>query len=448
MIAKVVAVAHEQRAAAAPAKQKKKNEQSAVQRAAPAAEGFTSRTPERKISHGPNGSVVIETLEYIGSVYNGIAAAEIEPDTQELQAVCPALAIPNPNGGSSTASAKNLVSASNSLMFPAVAAFSSQYEMYRINKLEFYYRPMCATSVGGSIKMAFDSDPGDQIVSDPRSLMDFRGSVSTVSYAAASLRVPLELLKKRGDLFVDQTNDGQSGDVALSRQGSVGRFYIYGQGCPIGSLGELWIRSSITLLTRQNDARKIVSSGSFRKGDLIVSVPDASAAAPWGGSALANTANKLMRFVNYRDATGVVRDAIELLVNGEYKGKLQASGTGFNTPALHLSDPQGSFAVGVEANTSTNTDFDINLVVKAAPAVLYLTYAGLTTVTTIAMSLARLWPGTLTGAGEQIEYGPSVIGPRHCQSNQFEMEDQDECRCHPRKPRAVAAVVTTMAKNP
>lgn len=98
---------------------------------------------------------------------------------------------------------------SQALASTRMRALSQLYEKYDLRKVTFYFQPATATSVNGSIVMAWDNDPTDEIVAANdaglRQLYSYRSNASGSVWAPITL--PVKLDKSTLSLFTSPGDD-------------------------------------------------------------------------------------------------------------------------------------------------------------------------------------------------------------------------------------------------
>lgn len=153
----------------------------------------------------------------------------------------------------------------NTVLFPRFSGIAKNYEMYRVNHLKFFFRTeayMASGSVvsAGLIGMATSFDPDAAYFTTMSELENYENSISGPPFSGVIVHDVIEARRKRGN------RKGGIGDLALndyfvnyapnqiSPGSTPGKFYDIGElqvasnGTQAGTLGELWVEYSFTMI--------------------------------------------------------------------------------------------------------------------------------------------------------------------------------------------------------
>lgn len=153
------------------------------------------------------------------------------------------------------------VNPGNSVLFPIFSQIASVYEMYRVNKLRFYFKTEAYTASGsnqsaGMVVLATNFDPDDAAFASLTQMENYEGSVNGPPYSVCLVHDVIVAGRKRNkrdlalnDYFVYSSANVAAPSTSTSKFYDIGLFQLaVANMVGSGVIGELWVEYSFTMI--------------------------------------------------------------------------------------------------------------------------------------------------------------------------------------------------------
>jgi len=136
-------------------------------------------------------------------------------------------------------------------IFPWLSNISDSWEFYRFRKVQFRYNPTVPTNTPGMVMMAFDSDNNDVAPISKQQFAQYTPNLMGVVWAPFGYSLPAkEILHQRNNGKLLCRSNATAGDV---NNYDVGKLHLALQGCPVGSVGDVYVDYEVELHVPQNN---------------------------------------------------------------------------------------------------------------------------------------------------------------------------------------------------
>lgn len=138
------------------------------------------------------------------------------------------------------------LNAANKKAFRWMGAIARAYDQYKFVNVRLVYQPRCATSLPGSLLVAFDPNAGDDSPKSKQDMLAMRHNMSTNVWSPVEYTVPGKVLSDRGLLFTS----GRQEDNHLNYD--LGQLLVATDGVgTISTVGEIHLRYTVELKNPQ-----------------------------------------------------------------------------------------------------------------------------------------------------------------------------------------------------
>jgi len=180
-----------------------------------------------------------------------------------------------------------------STTFAWLPSIARNYESYRFHKLCIEYETQKSANTDGSVMIAIAFDASDAAPTNKQQLMSFHNAVRSAAWAECKYEASSADLTKFGSSrFVRSGALSANQDIKTF---DVGNLFVATQGCPIASIGELYLSYDVEFMTPQSNtyndynaiSAKVVAGSSVSKTAIYGTGPTVTGGL--GVSASSNT---------------------------------------------------------------------------------------------------------------------------------------------------------------
>lgn len=132
--------------------------------------------------------------------------------------------------------------------FPWLSRLASRFEKYSFKKLQFQYRPRCATTQAGAVFFCPDFDASDAAPEDKTQAMSYQSLADGSPWNEFVQICTKEELSGLRDYYVRTAGVPSGSDVKLY---DVGNLFACTQGVDTNFIGELWVDYDVELMIPQ-----------------------------------------------------------------------------------------------------------------------------------------------------------------------------------------------------
>ncbi len=287
------------------------------------------------------------------------------------------------------------VQPANPTVFPWLAALAALYESYDFLSLQFDYVPRCSTATAGYFSMAMDYDAKDSAPNAKVALMSYHGASSSAPWQSASVVCDSKDLHKFGrQLYCKAAQSSSSTTNYDQKTYDVGNLWVaVGNQAATTLIGELYVTYTIRLSTPQLNIAAISKSSS----KYITPSAGVSKTAPLGTAQAISGGLPVSVSQIAANATTKI-----IAAPGQYLIDLFATGTGLATGSVTLSADDASNTVSQIndiANTAGTLENATQLLNVARQGYFTFSAAGATTLTALALRIARYAPSSTQTPG-------------------------------------------------
>jgi len=210
-----------------------------------------------------------------------------------------------------------------------LAKFALLYDKYKVNSLQFRYKPSVGTGTAGQFQMAIDYDQDDNYIgsSGPVLNQQLSGCADNIEFPAYHA-CALRSTSKSQELFIQNEN----GDPRLCNWARVWLATV--GGVAAGTYGYLTVDWSITLSKPNNDPDGWAQQFTTSMSCAGAGAP--SSTYPWGNFAAATPIfpnNNLIQFLSVIPGTATAASVIQFMKPGAYMVTMNRTGVAMGTTA-------------------------------------------------------------------------------------------------------------------